>query len=161
MELHENAEKVLKSNIEILYGQLCAAVHDYIETGHCMGEFRYINAYLCAAINAIVAYIDRLIEVGHMEESEIVQAIKYANNLQKHNPQLIRMSRSIGGFEFPICFTEDFSIPVIEIVWDDCIGLKTKKPSQKDAYEKYFQQRPIIETLDPIVQKLLSEGTIE
>lgn len=148
---------VLKNNIEILYSQLSLAIQDYIDSGHCMGEFRYINAYLGATLNALISYIDRLIEVGRLEETETVQALKFANNLQKHNPQLICMSRSIGGMMFPTFFEEEFTIPEIQIVWDDCIGLKTKKTSQREAYEKLFMQRPIKETLDPIVRGLLSD----
>ena len=157
MELNERAEAVLKSNIEVLYAQLISAIQDYLDSGHCMGEFRYINAYLGATLNALVSYIDRLIEVGRLSETDTVQALKFANNLQKHNPQLICMSRAIGGLMFPMYFEEEFSIPEIQLIWDDCIGLKTKKSSQREAYEKCFQQRPIAETLEPIVRELLSD----
>ena len=156
IELNEHAETVLKSNIEILYSQLNSAIQDYLHFGHCIGEFRYVNAYLGATLNALVSYIDRLIEVGRFSETDIVQALKFANNLQKHNPQLICMSKAIGGLTFPMCFEEEFSIPEIQLVWDDCIGLKTKKLSQREAYEKCFQQQPIAETLEPIVRELLS-----
>ena len=44
MELNERAEAVLKSNIEVLYAQLISAIQDYLDSGHCMGEFRYIKA---------------------------------------------------------------------------------------------------------------------
>lgn len=152
MNLHENAEKVLKSNIEILFNHLKKAISNYISSGHAMGEYQFINAYLSATLNAIMAYIDRLLSTGQLEETEIIEALKYANNLQKHNPQLIKMAKSIGGFSFPICFENE-----IDIVWDDCIGLKTRKESQKNSYEKNLQQRPVIETLTPIVDMLLDK----
>lgn len=156
MELNDNAERVLKSNIKILFEQLENAVDEYICSGHCIGEFSFINAYLSATLNAVVAYIDRLIEVKRMLEDDIVEALKFANNLQKHNPQLIRMIKSNGGFEFPFCIEEDgFEFIEISIVWDECIGLKTKKSSQKESYEKYFQQRKVIDTLTPIITYLL------
>lgn len=160
-ELNENAERVLKSNIEILYKQLCIAVDEYVQVGCYMGEFSYINAYLSATLNAIVSYVERLIQIGRAEETEVVEALKFANNLQKHNPALVRMSRSMGGIEFPVCFGEDgYEFLEVSVIWDECIGLRTKKQSQKNCYEKIFQQRPIIDTLRPIVEKLLSEGRI-
>lgn len=157
MNLHENAEKVLKSNTEILFNHLKEAISNYISSGHAMGEYQFINAYLSATLNAIMAYIDRLLSTGQLEETEIIQALKYANNLQKHNPQLIKMAKSIGGFSFPICCENEIEIPEINIVLDDCIGLKTRKESQKNSYEKYLQQRPVIETLTPIVDMLLDK----
>ena len=161
MELHINAEKVLKNNIEIMYWELEKAIKTYIKEGHYMGELKYVNAYLCATINSIVAYVERLIKAQRLEEDDIVQALKYVNNLQKHNPQLVSVPKAVGGFCFPLVFTDSFRIPEINIVWDDCIGLDTKKASQKDCYEKYFKQRGIIDTLKPIVVILLNtEGTI-
>lgn len=157
MELHENAKKVLKSNIEILFNQLKLAVDTYINTGYSMGEFRFINAYLSATINAMVSYIERLIETKQLEETELIEALKYANNLQKHNPQLIRMVKSIGGMSFPICFEDKIILSQISIVWDDCICLETRKKSQKTHYQKHFQQQPIIETLTPIINALLEK----
>lgn len=155
MELHENAKKVLKSNIEILFNQLKVAVDNYINYGHSIGEFCFINAYLSATINAMVAYIERLVDTKQLDETELVEALKFANNLQKHNPQLIRMAKSTGGMSFPICFENEIIFPQISIVWDDCICLETRKKSQKINYEKHFQQRPVIETLTPIIDALL------
>jgi len=102
-----------------------------------------------------VAYIDRLIKTKQLEETELVLALKFANNLQKHNPQLIRIARSIGGNNFPECYENEIIYSETSIVWDDCIGLKTDRPTQKINYKKHFQQRPIIETLTPIVDNLL------
>jgi hypothetical protein len=90
-----------------------------------------------------------------MLENDMVEALKFANNLQKHNPQLIRMVKSNGGFEFPFCIEDEFEFIEISIVWDECTGLKTKKSSQKESYEKYFQQRKVIDTLTPIITYLL------
>ena len=156
MELNANAERVLKSNIKILFEQLENAVDEYIRSGHCMGEFSFINAYLSATLNAVVSYIERLIEAGRMQELDVVEALKFANNLQKHNPQLIRIFKPNGGFEFPFCIEEDgFEFLEISIVWDECVGLKTRKVSQKESYKKYLQQRKVIDTLKPIVECLL------
>ena len=59
---------------------------------------------------------------------------------------------------FPLVFPEEgWVIPKIEVIWDDCIGLTTKNPNQKEKYEKYFMQQNVLETLRPIVQMLLSD----
>ena len=84
--LSENVENTLKSNIEILFMHLTNAINEYIDKGECMGELKYINAYLAATINAIVSYIDKLIEVDRLQENDVVQALKFVNNLHKHNP---------------------------------------------------------------------------
>lgn len=154
-ELNDRAEAILKSNIEILYSQLQLAIKNYVRHGHSSGEFCYINAYLSATLNAVISYVDRLIKIGRITETEIIEALKFANNLQKHNPGLISISKSRGGIEFPIAFEDGFEILEIEVVWDDCIALKSRKPSQKIAYEKCFQQKPVIETLEPIIRDLL------
>lgn len=154
--LHENSEKILKSNIEILFGNLNDAIKKYIDDGEWMGELKYINAYLSATIHAIVCYIDKLIEVGRMEETEVVQALKYVNNLQKHNPNFVSITKRTGGFVFPMSFP--FSCEMYDVVWSECIGLTTKKPTQKVAYEKLFQDRKILDILDVIVKKLLNDS---
>ena len=155
MVLNESAEKILRSNVNILFDQLEKAVNEYLCNGHSRGEFSFINAYLSATLNAVVSYIDRLIEVKRMLENDMVEALKFANNLQKHNPQLIRMVKSNGGFEFPFCIEDEFEFIEISIVWDECVGLKTRKVSQKESYKKYLQQRKVIDTLKPIVECLL------
>lgn len=42
--LHENSEKILKSNIEILFANLSDAIKKYVGVGEWMGELKYINA---------------------------------------------------------------------------------------------------------------------
>lgn len=154
--LHENSEKILKSNIEILFANLNDAIKKYVNAGEWMGELKYINAYLSATVHAIVCYIDKLIEVGRMEETEVVQALKYVNNLQKHNPNFVSITKRTGGFVFPMSFP--FSCEMYDAVWSECIGLTTKKPTQKVAYEKLFQDRKILDILSGIVQELLNES---
>ncbi len=154
--LHENSEKILKSNIEVLFANLSDAIQKYVNDGEWMGELKYINAYLSATIHAIVCYIDKLIEVGRMQETETVQALKYVNNLQKHNPNFVSVTKRIGGLEFPMSFP--FSCETYDIVWSECIGLDTRKPQQKDSYEKLFQDRKILDILNEVVAKLLSDN---
>ena len=154
--LHENSEKILKSNIEILFANLSDAIKKYVNAGEWMGELKYINAYLSATVHAIVCYIDKLIEVGRMQETETVQALKYVNNLQKHNPNFVSITKRTGGFVFPMSFP--FSCEMYDVVWSECIELTTKKPTQKVAYEKLFKDRKILDILSGIVQELLNES---
>ena len=91
-----------------------------------------------------------------MEETEVAQALKYVNNLQKHNPNFISVTKRTGGLDFPMSFP--FSCEPYDIVWSECIGLTTKKPTQKVAYEKLFQDRKIVDVMNVIVQELLSEN---
>lgn len=156
--LNERVEQRLKSNIEIVFHDLEKAITDYLDYGHTCGEFRYIDAYLSATTNAIVSYIECLQIANRIKETEIIEALKFTNNLQKHNERLVTLERSIGGFTFPFCFPEEgLSIEKIAVIWDDCIGLNTRKPSQKENYTKHFMQRNVLETLKPIVQELLSD----
>ena len=155
--LHKNSELVLKNNIEILFSDLSDAIKKYVDAGEWMGELKYINAYLSATIHAIVCYIDKLIEVGRMEETKVVQSLKYVNNLQKHNPNFVSIAKRTGGFIFPISFP--FSCELYDVVWSECIGLETRKPQQKESYEQLFQHRKILDVLIPIVIELLEEKT--
>lgn len=155
-ELDKRAEDVLRSNIEILYSQLDSSIQDFFKYGYHKREIRYINAYLSATLNAIISYVERLIKVGCMSETETVLALKFANNLQKHEAQLISISKPEGGFTLPFSLEGGFSIPKIEVLWDDCIGLSTEYTSQREAYEKLLKKKPIIETLEPIVRELLN-----
>lgn len=150
-----NAEKTLKNNIKILYNDFSNEVKYFVDAQECMGDLQYINAYLSATLNAIIAYVDRLIDVGRMKETEMVQALKFANNLQKHNPNFISISKQIGGLEFPMHFP--MVIPMYDVVWDECIGLKTKKPEQKTNYDELLKQRSIFESITYVVEILLKD----
>lgn len=155
MKIHENAEKRLKENIVILYSDLKTAIEVFIREDNALGDLRKINAYLNATLNAMISYIERLIQCGEWENDETVKALKYANNIQKHNVCLVELARVVGGmvYGFP---TEEESGLELRIVWDDCIGLSTKSKEQEVCFRKIFQQRGIIETLEPIVNKLIS-----
>lgn len=156
MVLNQHAEFCLRSNIRILYEHLSEAIDECEKEWNVVENILRVNAYLCATINAVVSYIERLIEADRMQETDFVKALKFANNLQKHNAQLVRIPRVTGGIEFPICLENDIEILPIAIVWDDCIGLETKSKQQRNCYDNLFMQHSIKETLTPIVQDLLS-----
>ena len=154
-KLNIESEDILKSNIEILFNDLSDAINRYIDSGEWLGELKYINAYLSATVHAVICYIDKLIEVGRMEESKVVEALKYVNNLQKHNPNFVSIAKRSGGFVFPVSCP--FSCESFDIVWSECIGLETKKPQQKESYEQLFQNRKILDVLSDVVIKLLND----
>ena len=134
--LSKNVESALKSNIEILFIHLTNAIKEYIDKGECMGELKYINAYLASTINAIVSYIDKLIEVDRMQENDVVQALEFVNNLHKHNPNFVSVTKRVGGLSFPMSFPLEFEW--CDIVWSECVGLTTKKNSKKMHIKNYF-----------------------
>lgn len=156
VRLNENVECTLKSNIEILFMHLKNSIEEYIEKGECMGDLKYINAYLAATINAIVSYVDKLIEIKRLQENDVIEALKFVNNLHIHNPNFVSVTKRIGGFSFPMSFP--LEMECFNIVWSECIGLTTKKVQQKNAYEKIFQHKEILNSLNTIVEKLLSEN---
>lgn len=155
LELSDNVENTLKSNVEILFEHLKNSITEYIDKGECMGELKYINAYLSATINAIVSYIDKLIEVDRLQENDVVEALKFINNLHKHNPHFVSVTKRVGGFSFPMSFP--LEIECCNIVWSECIGLTTKKKQQKEAYENIFQHREILDSLTIVVNNLLNK----
>ena len=93
MVLNESAENILRSNVNILFDQLEKAVNEYLCNGHSRGEFSFINAYLSATLNAVVSYIERLIEAGRMQELDVVEALKsYFSPLRRRRQPNIRLS---------------------------------------------------------------------
>lgn len=130
-ELDKRAEDVLRSNIEILYSQLDSSIQDFFKYGYHKREIRYINAYLSATLNAIISYVDRLMEVGRMKNNERIRALKFANNLQKHQAQLICLSKTIGGFTFPFCIEGEFEIPKIELFGMNVLDWKLNQPTKR------------------------------
>lgn len=134
--LSENVECTLKSNIEILFMHLKNSIEEYIEKGECMGDLKYINAYLAATINAIVSYVDKLVEIKRLKENDVIEALKFVNNLYKHNPNFVSATKRIGGFSFPMSFP--LEIECCNIVWSECIGLTTKKSTAKKCIRKNF-----------------------
>ena len=72
-----------------------------------MGEFCFINSYLFVTINAMVSYIDRLVVAKLLEENELVETLKYVNNMLKHNPHFVRIVKPNGDMSFPECFENE------------------------------------------------------
>ncbi len=140
---------VYKSNIQILYSDLCKAINEYVDFSHCTGEVKYINAYVMAVLGAIAAYKDTVIP-GESETDEI-KACKYANNMLKHDPTIISNITSAGGMQFPMTFP--LVIPEIEIVWK-WQDLNAHHLDQKEAFRHLFAGKPVINTLERVLAQL-------
>ena len=141
-----------KSIIQILYSDLCRAINEYIEHGHCTGDVKYINAYVMAVLGAIAAYKDTVIP-GETETEEI-KACKYANNMLKHDPTIISHITSSGGMHFPMSFP--LVIPEIEIVWK-WQDLNAHHEDQKNAFKELFAGKPVLQTLNNVLSQLVIE----
>ena len=145
----DEKRKVYTSNIQILYSDLKKAVNNYVNYGHTTGDVRYINAYLMAVLGAIVAYKDTVLK--GQEESTMIEGCKYANNLLKHDPEIITHLDAVGGVDFPVAFPLEIS--PIEVVWK-FQGLDAKYPAQKEAFEQYYAGREILHTLEIVLNQL-------
>lgn len=142
-------EDVYVSNIRVLYSDLKKAINNYIDHGHTTGEVKYINAYLMATIGAIVAYKDTVLKT--QEESYEIKACKYANNMLKHDPEIITHIKPVGGFEFPIFFP--LEIPEIDVIWK-WQDLYSKHSDQKKAFKELFAEQSVLETMESVLTQL-------
>lgn len=142
-------EEVYKSNIKILYEDLRNAIDDYVEHGHITGDVRFVNAYLMATIGAIVAYNDTVLR--EQKDFEEMKACKYANNMLKHNPVIVTCVEAHGGLSFPMSFP--FEIPIVDVVWK-WQDLCSHHEDQKMAFRELFVGKPVIETLEGILDQI-------
>lgn len=141
--------EVYVSNIRILFSDLKKAINDYYDHGHTTGEVKYINAYLMAVIGAIAAYKDTVLK-GHKESDEI-KACKCANNMLKHDPEIISHIKPVGGFHFSA--SSQVVFPEIDVVWRRH-DLEGKCSEQKKAYMELFSEQSVLETLGDVLNQL-------
>lgn len=78
-------QTVLRSNFLIVFADLQNAINNYLNGEHITGETKYIEAYLAAAIHALVDYADKYLH----KKSDVIQACRYVNNTLKHNEFLV------------------------------------------------------------------------
>ena len=144
-----SGKSILKSNCLILFGELQKAINDYLEHGHTRGEVKYIDAFLTATIHSFIDYAD-----GHLDpdkEDDRFNACRYANNVLKHNSALVTHKKTMGGLSFPIHFP--LAIPEIQVVWNYSESLTVNSQKQQRAFETLFANKPIIDTLLPLVDQ--------
>ena len=142
---------VLKSNCSILFCELQKAVDDYVDHGYLTGEVRYIDAFLTATIHSFIDYAD-----GHLDpnkQDDEFNACRYANNVLKHKSALVTHKKIIGGrIHFPIHFP--LSFPKSQVVWNYDKTLTLQSKNQQSAFEVLFAGKPIIDTLQPLANKI-------
>lgn len=143
-----DGKNIFRANFLIVYQDLVNSIQHYIDCDYNHGQTDKIDAYLAATIHAIIDYSERF----WGDDTEIIKACKYANNTQKHNLLLISHKRTTGGVHFPIHFPLEF--PPITVIWNYNPQVQTKSCAQKRAFEHLFAGKEIIETLQPIVQRI-------
>lgn len=149
------SREILRSNFLIVYQDLVNATNEYINTGHCRGETAKIDAYLAATIHSIIDYSDRF----WGDSTEVIKACKYANNTLKHNQSLVSHKKITGGVHFPIHFPLEIS-PIM-VVWNYNHHVETRSSAQQYAFEQLFAGREIIETFQPLLERIREDGGLE
>lgn len=149
-----SGKTVLKSNCSILFCELQKAVDDYLRYGHLRGEVKYIDAFLTATIHSFIDYAD-----GHLDpnkQDDEFNACRYANNVLKHKSALVTHRKTIGGFHFPFQFStsEPIVFPKIQVIWNYDKALTLQSKNQQASFEKHFAGKPIIDTLQPLANKI-------
>ncbi len=150
-------EEVYVSNIGILYHKLSDSIWGYRGTGH-EKDAVYVRAFLPALLNAIASYWDSVLGKMGVPETDEILACKYANNRLKHNPKFASFAHeSQGGFGFPMSFP--FESPLPDIWWlripDEALTEpKDKHYNQQSAYQRLFEEKPVLITLEFVLESL-------
>lgn len=147
-DLEGGAKQVFRQNFLVVYQNLKDAITEYKSAGDFSGSTIQIDAYLAASLHALVNYSERYFD----KSEEIFKACKYANNTQKHNLLLVTHKKVTGGFRFPISFP--FVIEKIEIVWNYDDRVTAKHMDQQNAFKRLFSGKPILDTLQPIAERI-------
>ena len=146
-----SGKAVLKSNCSILFCELQKAVDEYVKCRDLRGNVKFIDAFLTATIHSFIDYAD-----GHLDpdkQDDEFNACRYANNILKHNSALVTHQKTIGGLiHFPIHFP--LSFPPIQVVWNYDKTLTLRSENQQSAFEALFAGKPIIDTLQPLANKI-------
>ena len=146
-----SGKAVLKSNCSILFCELQKAVDEYVKCRDLRGNVKFIDAFLTATIHSFIDYAD-----GHLDpdkQDDEFNACRYANNILKHNSALVTHQKTIGGLiHFPIHFP--LSFPPIQVVWNYDKTLTLRSENQQFAFEALFAGKPIIDTLQPLANKI-------
>ena len=69
----------------------------------------------------------------------------------KHDPSIVTHVQTSGALSFPMSFP--VSIEEINVVWK-LQDLHSKHPEQKAAYQALFADKPVLDTLQPILTYL-------
>ncbi len=146
-------KEILQNAFNNSYSKLKSAVNEYIVKDHSIYNITQINECLILTIHLMMDYMERF-----FKEDDTVRAYKYVNNSLKHKGGAIIHSESRGGFSFPIEFPmeiEDF-----KIVWKHQTA-ESKYKKQIKAYNDLLAGKEIIETIEPIAEKIRAGYEVE
>lgn len=91
------------------------------------------------------------------KERQTILGLKHAYNLMKHNMNFYKIHKKEGGVEFPIQFP--LTIPEITVVWGEVIRDPSgHRKNQEDNYNKYIEEKEIIDTFDKVIGMLRKEN---
>ena len=149
-------KQTYRNMVQIHYKLLSDAIADYTKGNHTIEKQQEVIAYAFSTLACIVAYADNY---PLSEISESILACKYAYNMLKHDADVITFVEFEGTFEFPITFP--FTFPKLEVKWK-FQDFYCKHPNQKDAFNKLFHDKAVIETLEPIINhiNISADGSI-
>ena len=145
-----NEKSNLQSNFRIMYRGLCQAVDDFLKNGYCTGDdLEEIEAYLVATIHALMDYADRF-----FKDDDVILACRYVNNTMKHARGFVTYKEMTGGLSFPYSFP--FECAEMKVIWKYNAELDCRYENQKEAYKKCFAGKILIETLEPLAERIES-----
>lgn len=148
-----NEKEHFQKNFIIMYDNLKKSVSRYITEGYSSSNLSEIESYLDATIHAVVDYSERYLDY----EDNTVKACNYVNNNIKHVLGYASPREVAGGLAFPFSFPTYFEAP--KIVWQNKDSLKGHR-GQKKAYIDSFVGKDILESLNPIAEKIIN-GVVE
>lgn len=141
------------SDKEILQRMFCNAfinlknaVIECVKNVRSSDNLMNITECLTLTVHLMMDYMER-----YFKEDDIVRAFKYVNNSLKHKGGVIIHSELCGGFTFQIEFpmeSEDF-----KIVWKHQTSVRKYKEQIK-AYNELLAGKEIIETMEPIAERI-------
>lgn len=142
-----DGKKNLQSNFRIMFLGLQQAIEEYLESGHYTGKMEYVEAYLVSTIHTLIDYADRF-----LKDDDEIMACRYVNNTIKHVAGYVTHKEVKGGLTFPISFP--LECEEIRVVWRCNADLECRHKDQKKAYIRCFAGRELLETLQPIANRI-------
>ena len=131
---------------KVMYGNLKDGIKEY-QKSPTEETLRSVEAYLDAAIHAIVDYAERYLKY----EGEII-ACYYVNNTIKHIKGYTVPRTISGGLSFPTSFPLESKM--IKLSWKSEALLDVDSKNQKEVYKKLFAGKEILEPLEPLAEMI-------
>lgn len=157
----------LQGRLEILYGNLERTVRQCVQSGHDPERSREVGAYLPAVFHILLVFLERLLETGEirlepcrrvrrLQEPDLLLAMRCADSLLKYGALTVKAAKGSKGPNMSRQFW-DPELAVNREIWE-ATGILSRSPDRWDAFTRLLLGRPLLGTLDPIVQGLLTGG---